>query len=61
MNKQIRNGAIILIGVTVIGIGIIVGSMFFNITKLLHVGLAVVLLAEIALLCARLTKGKSDK
>ncbi|MBO4495287.1 MAG: hypothetical protein J5752_05465 [Clostridiales bacterium] len=61
MNKQIRNGAIILIGVTVIGIGIIVGSMFFNITKLLHVGLAIVLLTEIALLCARLTKGKSDK
>ena len=61
MNKQIRNGAIILIGVTVIGLGIIVGSKFFNISKLLHVGLAIVLLVEIALLCARLTKGKSDK
>ncbi len=61
MNKQIRNGVIILIGVTVIGISIIVGSMFFDISKILQVGLAVVLLAEVALFCARITKNKSDK
>ncbi|MBR3058293.1 MAG: hypothetical protein IKG93_10055 [Clostridiales bacterium] len=61
MKKPIRNGVIILIGVTVIGISIIVGSMFFDISKILQVGLAVVLLAEVALFCARITKNKSDK